>query len=171
MAEVRYALGFLRSSLAPRLPRSLPTVLSDGTFPMNRSAIHSSAIRAAPSEGVVVRNSWARNLLTFLMVFGPGSIVMEADNDAGAVSTYIQAGAQYGTHLLAARPAIAHHLLHSGNGCTARDRHRQGHAAIIYRRFGKWWGLFFAGRPTAAELPHFGDRFRRHSSRSGTSEH
>jgi Natural resistance-associated macrophage protein len=34
------------------------------------------------------------------MVFGPGLIVMEADNDAGAVSTYVQAGAQYGTHLL-----------------------------------------------------------------------
>ena len=26
------------------------------------------------------------------MVFGPGLIVMEADNDAGAVSTYMQAG-------------------------------------------------------------------------------
>jgi Mn2+/Fe2+ NRAMP family transporter len=34
------------------------------------------------------------------MVFGPGPIVMEADNYAGAVSTYVQAGAQYGTHLL-----------------------------------------------------------------------
>jgi Mn2+/Fe2+ NRAMP family transporter len=34
------------------------------------------------------------------MVFGPGLIVMVADNDAGAVSTYSQAGAQYGTHLL-----------------------------------------------------------------------
>ena len=34
------------------------------------------------------------------MVFGPGLIVMEADNDAGAVSTYIQAGTQYGTCLL-----------------------------------------------------------------------
>jgi Mn2+/Fe2+ NRAMP family transporter len=34
------------------------------------------------------------------MVFGPGLIVMEADNDAGTVSTYTQAGAQYGTKLL-----------------------------------------------------------------------
>ena len=45
------------------------------------------------SRGWVVRSPWARNLLTFLMVFGPGLIVMEADNDAGAVSTYVQAGA------------------------------------------------------------------------------
>jgi hypothetical protein len=34
------------------------------------------------------------------LVVGPGLIVMEADNDAGAVSTYVQAGAQYGIHLL-----------------------------------------------------------------------
>jgi Mn2+/Fe2+ NRAMP family transporter len=39
-------------------------------------------------------------VLTFLMVFGPGLIVMEADNDAGAVSTYMQAGGQYGLHLI-----------------------------------------------------------------------
>ena len=43
---------------------------------------------------------WLRNILTFLMVFGPGLIVMEADNAANAVSTYVQAGAQYGTHLM-----------------------------------------------------------------------
>jgi hypothetical protein len=43
---------------------------------------------------------WLYSVLTFLTVFGPGLIVMEADNDAGAVSTYVQAGAQYGTRLL-----------------------------------------------------------------------
>lgn len=54
----------------------------------------------APAEGVLVRRSWQKHLLTFLMVFGPGLIVMEADNDAVAVSTYMQAGGQYGLHLL-----------------------------------------------------------------------
>jgi len=34
------------------------------------------------------------------VVFGPGSIVMKAENDAGAVSTYVRAGAQHDTHLL-----------------------------------------------------------------------
>jgi Mn2+/Fe2+ NRAMP family transporter len=56
--------------------------------------------QTVPPRGRAVSSPWARNLLTFLMVFGPGLIVMEADNDAGAVSTYVQAGAQYGTHLL-----------------------------------------------------------------------
>ncbi len=53
-------------------------------------------LQGKPAKGKMVRSSRARNLLTFFMVFGPGLIVMEADNDAGAVSTYTQAGAQYG---------------------------------------------------------------------------
>src|SRR6202048_24617 len=110
---------------------------------MNRSAIHAFAAPATPERGVVVRNPWARNLLTFLMVFGPGLIVMEADNDAGAVSTYIQAGAQYETHLLwllVLLLPIAYFIqemvvrLGIATG--------QGHASMIYKRFGKWWGLF-----------------------------
>ena len=51
-------------------------------------------------RGRIIRTRWLRHLTTFLLVVGPGLIVMEADNDAGAVSTYVQAGAQYGTHLL-----------------------------------------------------------------------
>ena len=90
-----------------------------------------------------VRSPLAAKVLTFLMVFGPGLIVMQADNDAGALSTYTQAGAQYGTGLLwlllillpitffcqemVARLGIA----------TGR-----GHARMIYTRFGKWWGRF-----------------------------
>ncbi|MHB8637438.1 MAG: hypothetical protein ACYC96_13295 [Fimbriimonadaceae bacterium] len=42
----------------------------------------------------VVRSERARSFVTFLMVMGPGLIVMEADNDAGAVQTYTQAGAR-----------------------------------------------------------------------------
>lgn len=38
--------------------------------------------------------------------FRHGLIVMEADNDAGAVSSYTQAGAQYGPHLLWVLPLL-----------------------------------------------------------------
>ena len=93
--------------------------------------------------GIVVRRRWQRSLLTFLMVFGPGLIVMEADNDAGAVSTYVQAGAQYGLHLLwfllvllpityFVQEMVARLGIATG----------KGHAAMIYDRFGKWWGRF-----------------------------
>jgi Mn2+/Fe2+ NRAMP family transporter len=51
-------------------------------------------------HGRRVRSSYLARLLTYLMVMGPGLIVMEADNDAGAAATYTQAGGQYGPHLL-----------------------------------------------------------------------
>ena len=96
-----------------------------------------------PEAGIVVRRRWQQNLLTFFMVFGPGLIVMEADNDAGAVSTYVQAGAQYGLHLLwllllllpityFVQEMVARLGIATG----------KGHAAMIYERFGKWWGRF-----------------------------
>jgi Mn2+/Fe2+ NRAMP family transporter len=44
------------------------------------------------AKPIRISNKWIAHGLTFLMVFGPGLIVMEADNDAGAVSTYVQAG-------------------------------------------------------------------------------
>lgn len=98
--------------------------------------------RPAP-RGIRVKSPWLRQLLTFLMVFGPGLIVMEADNDAGAVSTYTQAGAQYGLHLLwlmllllpvcyFIQEMVARLGIATG----------KGHAAMIYERFGKWWGRF-----------------------------
>jgi len=98
---------------------------------------------AVMERGVVVRKRWQRSLLTFFMVFGPGLIVMEADNDAGAVSTYMQAGGQYGLHLLwilllllpicyFVQEMVARLGIATG----------KGHAAMIYERFGKWWGRF-----------------------------
>src|SRR5579864_5607557 len=94
-------------------------------------------------RGRLVRSKWARNVLTFLVVFGPGLIVMEADNDAGAVSTYVQAGAQYGTKLLwllllllPVTYFIQEMVVRLGIATG------KGHATMIYQRFGKWWGLF-----------------------------
>jgi Mn2+/Fe2+ NRAMP family transporter len=96
-----------------------------------------------PTRGRIVKSKWARDLLTFLMVIGPGLIVMVADNDAGAVSTYSQAGAQYGPHLLwlvllllPVTYFIQEMVVRLGIATG------QGHAAMIYQRFGKWWGLF-----------------------------
>jgi Mn2+/Fe2+ NRAMP family transporter len=102
-----------------------------------------AALPQAPVRGRVVKSKWARDLLTFLMVLGPGIIVMEADNDAGAVSTYVQAGAQYGTRLLwlllLLLPVcyfIQEMVVRLGIATG------KGHATMIYQRFGKWWGLF-----------------------------
>ena len=46
------------------------------------------------------RHSWRGRTKALLAIMGPGLIVMVGDNDAGGVSTYAQAGQNYGTSLL-----------------------------------------------------------------------
>jgi Mn2+/Fe2+ NRAMP family transporter len=101
-------------------------------------------LAATPAaNGIVVRSAWQKHVLTFLMVFGPGLIDMEADNDAGAVSTYMQAGGQYGLHLLWLLVVLlpicyfVQEMLARLGIATGK-----GHAAMIYERFGKWWDAF-----------------------------
>jgi Mn2+/Fe2+ NRAMP family transporter len=97
----------------------------------------------APPGGVAVRGIWRRRLVSFAMIAGPGLIVMVSDNDAGAVSTYTEAGAKYGNGLL--------WLLLLLLPCTYFIQEMvarlgiatgEGHAAMIYKRFGTWWGIF-----------------------------
>ena len=114
--------------------------MSDKTVMMPASGVGTQVL---PVRGRVVKSKWARNLLTFLMVSGPGLIVMVADNDAGAVSTYSQAGAQYSTHLLwivllllPVTYFIQEMVVRLGIATG------KGHAAMIYQRFGRWWGVF-----------------------------
>ena len=111
---------------------------------MSDEATYFEDVRSVESaKGRVIRTPWLRNLVTFLLVAGPGLIVMEADNDAGAVSTYVQAGAQYGTHLLWLRLLLLpityfiQEMVVRLGVATGK-----GHAAMIYNRFGKWWGRF-----------------------------
>lgn len=98
---------------------------------------------SGPVRGMRVRAAWQRSLLSFLMVMSPGLIVMEADNDAGAVSTYMQAGAQYGLHLLWVMLLLLP-ITYFVQEMVARlgIATGKGHAAMIYERFGKWWGRF-----------------------------
>ena len=118
--------------------------LTTGSTPVLRTnrPVQDTQTAQAPNA-IRVSNRWLARALTFLMVFGPGLIVMEADNDAGAVATYVQAGAQYGTQLLwllllllpicyFVQEMVVRLGIATG----------QGHAAMIYRRFGKWWGRF-----------------------------
>lgn len=90
-----------------------------------------------------VRRPWQRTALSFLVAFGPGLIVMEADNDAGAVSTYMQAGGQYGLHLLWVLVLLLP-ICYFVQEMVARlgIATGKGHAAMIYERFGKAWGRF-----------------------------
>jgi Mn2+/Fe2+ NRAMP family transporter len=86
---------------------------------------------------------WAHRLRTFLAILGPGLIVMVGDNDAGAFSTYAQAGQNYGTSLLWTL-ALLIPVLYVNQEMVLRlgAIAGVGHAKLILHRFGKFWGAF-----------------------------
>ncbi|MDG0853035.1 Nramp family divalent metal transporter [Roseateles puraquae] len=84
-----------------------------------------------------------RRLKTLLAILGPGLIVMVGDNDAGAFSTYAQAGQNYGTTLLWTL-ALLIPVLYVNQEMVLRlgAVTGVGHARLILERFGKFWGAF-----------------------------
>ncbi|MFI6156807.1 NRAMP family divalent metal transporter [Kitasatospora sp. NPDC051170] len=91
----------------------------------------------APRQGLSVR------LKTLLAIIGPGLIVMVGDNDAGAFSTYGQAGQNYGTQLLWTLLMLIP-VLYVNQEMVLRlgAVTGVGHARLILERFGKFWGAF-----------------------------
>ena len=86
---------------------------------------------------------WAKHLIAFAAVMGPGIIVMVGDNDAGGVTTYAQAGQAYGLSLLWLFPLligvlyIAQEMVVRLGAVTGA-----GHGKLILKRFGKFWAAF-----------------------------
>jgi NRAMP (natural resistance-associated macrophage protein)-like metal ion transporter len=92
------------------------------------------------------RRGLKRKLITFLAIVGPGLIVMVGDNDAGGVSTYAQAGQDYGysllwTLLLLIPVLIVNQEMVVRLGAVTGV----GHARLINERFGRFWGWFSVG--------------------------
>jgi Mn2+/Fe2+ NRAMP family transporter len=86
---------------------------------------------------------WGSRLRTLLAILGPGLIVMVGDNDAGAFSTYAQAGQNYGTSLLWTL-ALLIPVLYVNQEMVLRlgAVTGVGHARLILERFGRFWGAF-----------------------------
>jgi NRAMP (natural resistance-associated macrophage protein)-like metal ion transporter len=92
------------------------------------------------------RRSWATRLLTLLAIMGPGLIVMIGDNDAGGVSTYAQAGQNYGLTLLWTLPLLIPVLIVNQEMVVRLGAVTGvGHARLINERFGRFWGMFSVG--------------------------
>jgi len=89
------------------------------------------------------RSTLSARLKTLLAVVGPGLIVMVGDNDAGAFSTYGQAGQDYGTRLLWTLLLLIP-VLYVNQEMVLRlgAVTGVGHARLILQRFGKFWGAF-----------------------------
>jgi Mn2+/Fe2+ NRAMP family transporter len=89
------------------------------------------------------RGTASAKLKTLLAIVGPGLIVMIGDNDAGAFSTYGQAGQNYGTHLLWTFILLIP-VLYVNQEMVLRlgAVTGVGHARLILERFGRFWGAF-----------------------------
>jgi Mn2+/Fe2+ NRAMP family transporter len=87
--------------------------------------------------------SWKRRLRLFLVIIGPGLIVMGGGNDAGGVSVYAQMGQDYGTKLLWTL-VLLFPILYVCQEMVVRLGvvSGVGHGKLIYSRFGKFWGTF-----------------------------
>ena len=92
------------------------------------------------------RRSWGKRLLVLLAIMGPGLIVMVGDNDAGGVSTYAQAGQDFGLSLLWTLPLLIPVLIVNQEMVVRLGAVTGvGHARLIIERFGKFWGAFSVG--------------------------
>jgi Mn2+/Fe2+ NRAMP family transporter len=127
------------------------TSISEFVAPAPRSAVlddaHIGHINGALGTilhgDVAPRTGWVAKLKTLLAILGPGLIVMVGDNDAGAFSTYAQAGQEYGTTLLWTL-ALLIPVLYVNQEMVLRlgAVSGVGHARLILERFGKFWGAF-----------------------------
>jgi Mn2+/Fe2+ NRAMP family transporter len=91
-------------------------------------------------------SGWRRRLITFLAIVGPGLIVMVGDNDAGGVSTYAQAGQDYGYSLLWVLLLLIPVLIVNQEMVVRLGTVTGvGHARLINERFGRFWGWFSVG--------------------------
>jgi Mn2+/Fe2+ NRAMP family transporter len=115
-----------------------PAVLDEAHVGDIRGAL--GTIRA---DDIAARKTLSGKLKTLLAVVGPGLIVMVGDNDAGAFSTYGQAGQNYGTHLLWTLLLLIP-VLYVNQEMVLRlgAVSGVGHARLILARFGKFWGAF-----------------------------
>ena len=95
---------------------------------------------------VAPRRSWRRRLLTLAAIVGPGLIVMVGDNDAGGVSTYAQAGQDFGYSLLWTLVLLIPVLIVNQEMVVRLGAVTGvGHARLIKERFGRFWGWFSVG--------------------------
>src|SRR5947209_6003103 len=126
------------ATLAPQQTAHGPAVLDEAHVGDIRGAL--GTIRAedmAPRIGVKAR------LLTLLAIMGPGLIVMVGDNDAGGVSTYSQAGQNYGTTLLWTLVLLIPVLIVNQEMVVRLGAVTGvGHARLINERFGRFWGVY-----------------------------
>jgi NRAMP (natural resistance-associated macrophage protein)-like metal ion transporter len=111
--------------------------------PSDQSQDHqiSGAFGTIGSHDVGDRRGLRARFLTLITIIGPGLIVMAGDNDAGGVSTYAQAGQNFGYSLLWTLPLLIPVLVIFQEGVARLGAVTgMGHGRLIRERFGRRWG-------------------------------
>ena len=118
--------------------KASPGLLDD----LREGDIH-GAFGTIRASDVTPRRTWRRRLLTLLAIVGPGLIVLVGDNDAGGVSTYAQAGQDYGYSLLWTLVLLVPVLIVNQEMVVRLGAVTGvGYARLISERFGRSWGWF-----------------------------
>ncbi|HTL92318.1 MAG TPA: divalent metal cation transporter, partial [Steroidobacteraceae bacterium] len=119
------------------------TAVADGVLDDAHTGDIHGAFGTIRRHDVGPRAGWGARLRTLLAILGPGLIVMVGDNDAGAFGTYAQAGQNYGTTLLWTLLLLVP-VLYVNQEMVLRlgAVTRVGHARLILKRYGKFWGAF-----------------------------
>lgn len=101
----------------------------------------SGAFGSIEAHDVGDRHGLRARFLTLIAIIGPGLIVMVGDNDAGGVSTYAQAGQNFGYTLLWTLPLLIPVLIINQEMVARLGAVTGvGHGRLIRERFGKYWG-------------------------------
>ncbi len=102
-----------------------------------RDRLHIAQLRARPRTPL-------NRLLLVLALVGPGLLVMLGDNDAGGVLTYAQTGAAYGLGIFLPLMVLLGIVAYVVQEMTIRlgAVTRRGHAELIWKRYGPFWGIF-----------------------------
>jgi NRAMP (natural resistance-associated macrophage protein)-like metal ion transporter len=122
-------------------PTGVPPVLDEAHIGDIRGALGTIAMHDTGE-----RHGWRSRAMALLAIMGPGLIVMVGDNDAGGVSTYAQAGQNYGTSLLWVLLLLIPVLIINQEMVIRLGAVTGvGHARLIFERFGRFWGAFSVG--------------------------
>ena len=125
----------------PPVLEGVPPVLDEAHIGDIRGAL--GTIRM---DDTGARHGWRSRAMALLAIMGPGLIVMVGDNDAGGVSTYAQAGQNYGTSLLWVLILLIPVLIVNQEMVIRLGAVTGvGHARLINERFGRFWGWFSVG--------------------------
>jgi NRAMP (natural resistance-associated macrophage protein)-like metal ion transporter len=129
------------ASPAGPLSEGVPPVLDEAHIGDIRGAVGTISLHDTDE-----RHGWRSRAMALLAIMGPGLIVMVGDNDAGGVSTYAQAGQNYGTSLLWVLLLLIPVLIVNQEMVIRLGAVTGvGHARLIFERFGKFWGAFSVG--------------------------